>query len=124
VEGLSRSSFWKKTAIFVTEDDAQGGFDQVDGRTVALAISPYIRRGAVDSTFYSQTSMLKTMELMLGLPTLWLFDLIANDLRNAFQATLDFTPYTAEVPQAIPIRHQPTVESAQRRSAQKPPKLR
>jgi len=99
VEGLSKSSFWKKMAIFVVEDDAQAGLDHVDGhRTVALAISPYIRRGAVDSTFYSHPSMLKTMELMLGLPTLSLFDLIANDMRNSFQATADLTPYTVQTP--------------------------
>src|SRR5438270_3046912 len=57
VEGVSKSTFWKSTAIFVVEDDASFGIDHVDGhRTVALAISPYIRRGSVDSTFYSHPS--------------------------------------------------------------------
>ena len=99
VAGLSQSRFWKSMAIFVVEDDAQAGLDHVDGhRTVALAISPYTCRGAVDSTFYSHTSMLKTIELMLGLPTLSVFDLIANDMRNSFQSTPDFTPYTAVTP--------------------------
>jgi hypothetical protein len=71
VDAFSHSTFWKKMAIFVVEDDAQNGVDHVDGhRTVALVISPYIRRGAVDSTFYSHPSILKTIELMLGLPTL------------------------------------------------------
>jgi YVTN family beta-propeller protein len=99
VEGLSHSQFWKKMAIFVVEDDAQDGVDHVDGhRTVALAISPYTRRGSVDSTFYSQPSMLKTIELMLGLPTLSLFDLIANDMRNSFQSEPDFKPYEAVNP--------------------------
>jgi YVTN family beta-propeller protein len=99
VEGLSHSQFWKKMAIFVVEDDAQDGVDHVDGhRTVALAISPYIRRNSVDSTFYSQPSMLKTIELMLGLPTLSLFDLIANDMRNGFQSEPDFKPYDAVNP--------------------------
>ena len=69
VEALSKSPFWKKMAIFVVEDDAQNGVDHVDGhRTTALAISPYIRRGSVDSTFYAHQSMLKTIELILGLP--------------------------------------------------------
>jgi YVTN family beta-propeller protein len=96
VEGLSHSPFWKKMAIFVVEDDAQDGVDHVDGhRTVALTISPYTRRNSVDSTFYSHPSMLKTIELMLGLPTLSLFDLIANDMRNSFQTEPDFTPYDA-----------------------------
>jgi YVTN family beta-propeller protein len=100
VEDLSKSKFWKKMAIFVVEDDAQNGVDHVDGhRTVALAVSPYIKRGHVDSTFYSNQSMLKTIELILGLPTLSLFDLIANDMRAGFQNTPDFTPYEAVVPE-------------------------
>src|SRR5207248_1897575 len=57
VEGLSRSPFWKKMVIFVVEDDAQNGVDHVDGhRTVALAIGPHVRRGAVDSSFYAHQS--------------------------------------------------------------------
>ncbi len=100
VEGLTHSKFWPKTAIFVVEDDAQGGVDHVDGhRTVALAISPYTRRGAVDSTFYSQASMVKTIEMILGLPNLSLFDLIANDMRNSFAPTPNLAPYTAVTPQ-------------------------
>src|SRR5215471_1152312 len=100
VEALSHSRFWKSMAIFVVEDDAQNGVDHVDGhRTVALAISPYIRRESIDSTFYSHPSILKTIELMLGLPTLSLFDLIANDMRAGFTSSPDFTPYDAVMPQ-------------------------
>ena len=100
VEGLSKSQFWKKMAILVVEDDAQNGVDHVDGhRTVALAVSPYTRRGHVDSTFYSHQSMLKTIELILGLPTLSIFDLIANDMRASFQNTPDFSPYSAVKPE-------------------------
>ncbi len=85
VEGLTRSRFWKKMAIFIVEDDAQNGVDHVDGhRTVALVASPFVRRGNVDSTFYSHQSILKTIELILGLPTLSLFDMIANDMRTSF----------------------------------------
>ncbi len=63
VEGLSKSRFWPNLAIFVVEDDAQNGSDHVDAhRTVALAISPYIKKHSVDSTMYSTTSMLRTME--------------------------------------------------------------
>jgi phospholipase C len=99
VSALSKSPFWKKMAIFIVEDDAQNGVDHVDGhRTVALAVSPYIRRGHVDSTFYAHQSMLKTIELMLGLPTLSLFDLIANDMRASFTSAPDFTPYEAVEP--------------------------
>ena len=62
VDVVSHSKIWKDTAIFVVEDDAQNGSDHVDAhRTVALVISPYCRRGVVDSTLYSTTSMLRTM---------------------------------------------------------------
>jgi YVTN family beta-propeller protein len=99
IEGLSKSRFWSKTAIFIVEDDAQNGVDHVDGhRTVALAVSPYTRRGHVDSTFYSHQSMVKTIELILGLPTMSLFDLIANEMRESFTDTPDLTPFTAERP--------------------------
>ncbi len=102
VEALSRSSFWKSMAILVVEDDAQNGVDHIDGhRTVAMVASPYAKRGAIDSTFYSQPSMVKTIELMLGLPALSLFDLVATDMRRSFIGPTekpDFTPYTALVP--------------------------
>jgi DNA-binding beta-propeller fold protein YncE len=99
VEGLTYSKFWPKMAIFVVEDDAQGGVDHVDGhRTVALVISPYVRRQSMDSTFYSHPSITKTIELMLGLPNLSLFDLIASDMRNSFTSTPDMTPYISVKP--------------------------
>jgi DNA-binding beta-propeller fold protein YncE len=109
VDMLSHSPFWKKMAIFVVEDDAQNGFDHVDGhRTVALALSPYIRRESLDSTFYSHPSVLKTIELMLGLPTMSMFDLIANDMRASFTTTPDFTPYDAVMPeQSLDERNPP-----------------
>jgi YVTN family beta-propeller protein len=102
VQGFSHSSFWKNMAILVVEDDAQNGVDHVDGhRTVALAISPYTRRGTVDSTVYTQPSMVKTIELMLGLPSMSIFDLVATDMRNAFIAPSEqpnLAPYTALEP--------------------------
>jgi YVTN family beta-propeller protein len=99
VEALSHSKFWKTMQIFIVEDDAQNGVDHVDGhRTVALAVGPYIKRGAVDSTFYSNPGMLKTIELILGLPTMSLFDLIAADMRGSFSDKADFAPFSAEQP--------------------------
>ena len=99
VEGLSHSKFWPKMAIFVVEDDAQDGVDHVDGhRTAAFVVSPYVLRGSIDSTFYSHQSMLKTIELILGLPTMSIFDLIALDMRNSFQNEADLTPFTAVRP--------------------------
>ncbi len=102
VEALSHSKFWSSMAILVVEDDAQNGVDHMDGhRTVALAISPYARRHVIDSTFYSQPSMVKSIELMLGLPAMSMFDLVATDMRASFLdagAAPDLTPYTALVP--------------------------
>ena len=96
VEALSHSRFWPKMAIFIVEDDAQNGVDHVDGhRTTAFVVSPYVRRGHIDSTFYSHQSMLKSIELILGLPTMSLFDLIASDMRNSFTDEPDLAPYTA-----------------------------
>ncbi|MCM3877763.1 MAG: hypothetical protein NEA02_15260, partial [Thermoanaerobaculia bacterium] len=95
VEAISRSPFWKDTAIFVIEDDAQNGSDHVDAhRTVGFVISPFTRRkGAVDSTMYSTVSMLRTMELILGLPPLSQHDASATPMTNAFVDTPDPTPF-------------------------------
>ncbi len=99
VEGMTHSSFWKDMAILVVEDDAQNGVDHIDGhRTVALAISPYSKRGSVDSTFYAQPSMVKTIELILGLPAMSIFDLVATDMRASFTNTPNLTPYSAIEP--------------------------
>jgi DNA-binding beta-propeller fold protein YncE len=94
VEGLSQSRFWKQMAIFVVEDDAQNGSDHVDAhRTVALAISPYIKRHSVDSTLYSTSSMLRTMELILSLEPMSQFDASARPMFASFTTLPDFTPY-------------------------------
>lgn len=99
VEGLSRSKFWPKLAIFVVEDDAQNGSDHVDAhRTVALAISPYIKKGSVDSTMYSTSSMLRTMELILGLEPMSQFDASARPMANSFAAKPDPSPYKVRPP--------------------------
>ncbi|MDB6016766.1 MAG: hypothetical protein JWR19_1255 [Pedosphaera sp.] len=96
VEAVSRSKFWAQTAIFVVEDDAQNGPDHVDAhRTIAFAISPYTRRSAVDSTMYSTSSMLRTMELILGLQPMTQFDAAATPMFNAFQTTPDLRPFEA-----------------------------
>jgi YVTN family beta-propeller protein len=94
IEGLSKSRFWKGLAVFVVEDDAQNGSDHIDAhRTVALAIGPHVRRHAVDSTMYSTSSMLRTMELILGLEPMSQFDAAARPMANAFTGTPDLTPY-------------------------------
>ncbi|HEV3340863.1 MAG TPA: alkaline phosphatase family protein [Pirellulales bacterium] len=94
VEAVSKSKFWKETAIFVVEDDAQNGSDHVDAhRTVALVISPYCKRHSVDSSMYSTSSMLRTMELILDLKPMSQFDAAARPMYASFQAEPDVTPY-------------------------------
>lgn len=100
VEAITKSKFWPQCAIFVIQDDVQNGSDHVDAhRSVALAISPYIRRGSVDSTMYSTSSMLRTMELILGVEPMTQFDAAARPMFNAFQPTPDVTRYEALAPQ-------------------------
>jgi hypothetical protein len=99
VEGISKSKFWSSTLICILEDDAQNGPDHVDShRSPAYLISPYIKRHQVDSHMYNTTSMLRTIELILGLKPMTHFDAAAPPMAAAFQAALDPTPYTAEQP--------------------------
>ncbi|HYT73438.1 MAG TPA: bifunctional YncE family protein/alkaline phosphatase family protein [Vicinamibacterales bacterium] len=95
VETLSHSSIWKESAIFVLEDDAQNGPDHVDAhRSILLAISPFLRRGVVDSTLYTTCGVLRTMELILGLPPMSQYDAAATPMYNAFSATPSLAPFT------------------------------
>jgi YVTN family beta-propeller protein len=112
VEAVSKSKFWPETCVFVVQDDPQAGFDHIDGhRTVAMVISPYTRRGAVDSTNYNQTSMMRTMELILGLPPMNQLDASATPMTSCFTDQADLTPYQA-VPNIIPLdQMNPDVQS-------------
>ena len=101
VEAVSHSKFWADTAIFVLEDDAQNGPDHVDAhRMPALAISAWTKRRAVDSTLYSTTSMLRTIELILGLQPMSQFDAAAMPLWASFADAADATAFTARPAQA------------------------
>ena len=103
VEALSHSRFWQEMAIFGIEDDPQAGWDHVSGyRTTAYCISPYARRNAVVSTQYNTTSLLRTMEQILGLPVMNQFDASATPLFDCFTESPDFTPFTA-VANHIPL---------------------
>jgi hypothetical protein len=94
VEGVSRSRFWPKTAIFVVEAGGLAGKDHVDARrSPAFVISPYVRRRSVDSMMYNTLSVLRTMELILGLHPMTHFDAAALPLSASFQTTPDVTPY-------------------------------
>jgi YVTN family beta-propeller protein len=103
VEALTRSRFWPRTCIFVVEDDPQDGFDHVDGhRSPCLVISPYTRRGIVVSRFYNQTSVLHTMERILGLPPMNQMDAMAPLMRECFTAYPALRPYVCR-PNRIPL---------------------
>jgi hypothetical protein len=103
VEGLSKSRFWGSTAMFVLEDDAQDGADHVDShRSLAYVISPYAKHHAVDSTFYNTTSVLRTIELILSLKPMTMFDVSAHPMANAFTSAPDLSPYTNEPPR-VPL---------------------
>ena len=104
VEALSHSPFWREMAIFAIEDDPQNGFDHVSGyRTTAYVASPYAKRGQVVSTQYNTTSLLRTLEQILGLPPMNQFDASAVPMWDAFTDTPDYAPFVA-VPSERPPR--------------------
>jgi len=103
VEAISHSRFWAKTCIFVIEDDPQNGWDHVSGfRTAAYVISPYTKRNAVVHAQYNQTSVIRSIELILGLPPMNQLDATATPMRDCFTDVPDVTPYVA-APANIPL---------------------
>jgi hypothetical protein len=97
VEAFSHSIYWKDTCIFAIEDDPQAGWDHVSGyRTTAYVVSAYTKRHTVVSTYYNQPSLLRTMELMLGLPPMNQMDAAAQPMRECFTDQPDFTPFQCE----------------------------
>jgi YVTN family beta-propeller protein len=103
VEAFSKSRFWKNTVIFIVEDDSQSGWDHVSAyRTVALVISPYSRLQSTVHNYYTQPSIVRTIEQILGLPPMNIQDAIANPMTACFTRVPDFTPY-ASVPNRIPL---------------------
>lgn len=99
VEEVSNSPYWKDTAIFIVEDDAQDGPDHVDAhRSPAFVISAYNRKGVLLHDFHNTVSLIRTMEILLGIPPMNLLDATAAPI-DIFQDTPDFTPFRAEIPQ-------------------------
>ena len=95
IEAITRSRYWKESAVFVLEDDAQNGPDHVDAhRSVLLAVSPFSRKRSLDSTLYTTCSVLRTIELILGLPPMSQYDAAATPMYAAFQPTPDVAPFT------------------------------
>lgn len=99
IDAVSHSKYWPNTAIFIIEDDAQDGPDHVDARrTVGLVISPYVKRGIVDSTLYSTSSMVRSIELLLGLPPMSQYDAAAMPMYASFGVTPVITPFNVIQP--------------------------
>ena len=99
IEHLSKSPIWKETAVFIVEDDAQNGPDHVDAhRTTAYVAGGFVKRGFVDHTPYSTSSMLRTIELILGLPPMSQYDAAAMPMFRSFTATPNLTPFVHEKP--------------------------
>jgi DNA-binding beta-propeller fold protein YncE len=118
VEAVSHSRFWPTTAICVLEDDSQNGADHVDShRSPAWVISPWVKRHSVDGTMYNTTSMLRTMEFLLGLRPMTHFDAGARPMTAVFQRTPDPAPYTAEKPRVSLTERNPGATSAAAASA-------
>ncbi|HZR16346.1 MAG TPA: bifunctional YncE family protein/alkaline phosphatase family protein [Verrucomicrobiae bacterium] len=96
VDAISHSRFWNETCILAIEDDPQAGWDHVSGyRTTAYVISPYTKRGAIVGTQYNHTSLLRTLELMLGLPPMNQMDATATPMFDCFTNVADLTPFNA-----------------------------
>ncbi len=94
VEGLSHSKFWPEMAIFAIEDDPQAGWDHISGfRTTAFCISPYAKRNEVVSTQYNTTSILRTIEQILGIPPMNQFDASATPMFDCFVDQADLKPF-------------------------------
>jgi hypothetical protein len=103
VDAVSHSPFWADTAIFFVEDDPQAGVDHVDGhRSLAYIVSPYVRRHQVNHTYYTQISMVRTIEELLGLPPMNQHDKLAAPMTDAFTDVPDLTPYTS-IANQIPL---------------------
>ena len=99
VQEISRSPYWKSSAIVIVEDDAQNGFDHVDAhRSIAFVISPFVKRASVDSRFYNTDSALRTIELLLGMPPMTQYDATAAPLDVFASMPENTAPYQAILP--------------------------
>jgi hypothetical protein len=96
IEHLSNSPVWSQSAVFVLEDDAQNGADHVDAhRSIAFVAGPFVKRNFIDHTMYSTNSMLRTMELILGMPPMSQHDAAATPMWRCFTENADYAPFRA-----------------------------
>jgi YVTN family beta-propeller protein len=112
IEFLSKSPIWKESAVFIVEDDAQNGPDHVDAhRTTAYVAGGFVKRNFVDHTMYSTSSMLRTIELILGLPPMSQYDAAAEPMWRCFSATADLNPFQS-VPALVDLNEKNTKNTA------------
>lgn len=112
VEYLSKSPVWKESVVFIVEDDAQNGPDHVDAhRTTAYVAGPHVKRGYVDHTMYSTSSMLRTIELILGLPPMSQYDAAAQPMWRSFTNMSNLKSFTS-VPANINLDERNTATTA------------
>jgi YVTN family beta-propeller protein len=115
MEHLSKSPIWKESVVFIVEDDAQNGPDHVDAhRTTAYVAGPHVKRNFVDHTMYSTSSMLRTIELILGLPPMSQYDAAATPMFKSFTAKPDLRPFTS-LPSNIDLNEKNTATTASAR---------
>jgi YVTN family beta-propeller protein len=96
VDEISHSKYWKNSAIFVVEDDSQAGSDHVDGHRAPIqVISPWAQHGVVDNHYYTQITMIRTIEQILGIHPMNQKDSAASPMTAAFTSHPDYTPFTA-----------------------------
>ena len=118
VDYLSKSPVWKQSVVFILEDDAQDGPDHVDAhRSPAYITGGFVKRNYVDHTMYSTTSVLRTIELILGLPPMSQYDASSPSMWRSFQSTADLTPYNAK-PEQYDINLKNTGENAWQRESE------
>lgn len=97
IEHLSKSKIWKESVVFILEDDAQNGPDHIDAhRSPVFVAGGYVKRGTVLHEMYSTSGVLRTIELILGLPPMSQYDAAAMPLYECFSNKPDTTPYLAK----------------------------
>lgn len=119
IEYLSKSPIWKESVVFIVEDDAQNGADHVDAhRSPSYIAGGLVKRGFVDHTMYSTSSLLRTMELILGIPPMSQYDASATPLWRCFNSTPDLTPFQS-VPAQVDLNDKNKVSNAWQRRSEK-----
>ncbi|MGN6212364.1 bifunctional YncE family protein/alkaline phosphatase family protein [Parafilimonas sp.] len=118
IDYLSKSPVWQQSVVFILEDDAQDGPDHVDAhRSTAYMAGGFVKRGFVDHSMYSTTSVLRTIELILGIPPMSQYDASAPSMWRCFQSTPDLKPYNIK-PLQVDINQKNTAENAWQRKSE------